>query len=756
MAPDSPSLHDIPVKEASPRSAAAERESHVEIDRLFAETLQRAAEFNRHIDKPTLRRAFRFAAERHRGHFRRSGDPFILHSLEVMRALTDMRLDTQTLAAGLLHDVVEDTDTPIAEIEVQFGEDVALIVDGVTKISGFKLRGREERQVDTFRKMLLSIAKDVRVIIVKFADRLHNMRTLDYLDPDQQQRIARETLDVYAPLAHRFGMARIRRELEDLAFSYVAPEAHHDIAGRVDGLRDELSAHIDELQAGIATELRTRDIDAEVQGRIKHLYSIHRKMTTQNKDFDDIYDLLAMRVVVDSVDDCYHVMAILHQAYRPLHGRFKDYVANAKHNGYQSLHTTIYSHRDRIVEVQIRTGKMHQVAEEGIARHWLYKEGRVTHDIDQQTRWVKQFLEWADEIQDPREFVEQLKIDLFPDEVFVQTPKGDVIGLPKGGTALDFAFAVHTEVGLHATTAVVNGRIAQLGYELHSSDTVKITTAPAQKPKRDWLSMVRTSKARSRIRRFLREQSYAFDIEIGTSLLDRRFRKARIQLTDDDWAAAALAFDVVDREHLLAAVGGGDISVDRVMDHLRPQAQEQPRKSGAEDEAEVTVLHLDDPMLRYAQCCNPVPGDPVFGFITRGRGLSVHHRDCPNAPGLHAEPDRIIPVAWDTPEEEQAGGPFKAAIIAKSSDRVGVLSQVTATISDAGANIRHADARTQGEDGHMSFVIEVRDLKQLRRVISKVRLVGGVTEVHRIASTEDEDELRALIDGKPFHMDEEE
>lgn len=753
-------LADIPVQPAGPRPPERQMfDGKKSFDALFAEILQLAAESNPHIDKPTLRRAYRFAAERHRDHFRMSGEPFIVHALEVTRTLVEMRLDTQTLAAGLLHDVVEDTDTHLDEIEVQFGEDVALIVDGVTKIGEFQLQNREDRQIDTFRKMLLSIAKDVRVILVKFADRIHNLRTLEHLRKDQQERIARESLDVYAPLAHRFGMARVRRDLEDLSFRFVDPEAYEELRQLLDARREELRTGIEIMRTEVVSALQTHGIDAEVEWRIKHLYSVYRKMTAQRRSFDEIYDLLAMRIIVNNVDDCYKVMAYLHQAYRPMHGRFKDYIANPKHNGYQSLHTTVHSVDNRIVEVQIRTHRMHQIAEEGIARHWLYKEGRVTHDIDLQTKWVRQFLEWAEEIRDPKEFVEQLKIDLFPDEVFVQTPKGDVISLPKGGTALDFAFAVHTEVGLHAATAIVNGKAEPLGEELDSSDTVKIITSPNQKPSRDWLSMVKTSRARSKIKKWLREQEHVFNLDLGKDLLDRRLRKSRLHLSDADWDKLVESFNVKDREHLYAAVGSGDIAINRILDHLKPQIPEQKRRQDqplSEDEHAITILHLDDPMVRFAQCCHPVPGDPVFGFITRGRGVSVHHRDCPNAETLMRESDRLIDVTWEPQAESETKGPFRTAIVVRSDDRVGILGEVSSAISSAGANIRHAEVRTEISGGYMAFLIEVKDLRQLRRVITKARGVLGVAEVYRVASAQDEDELHSIVQGLPLPAGDEE
>jgi len=749
------SLRNIETPAAGPQDAARRNP-----DVIFAEILRRAAELNPNIDLPTLRRAYLFAARKHEGHMRLSGDPFITHSLEVMRILTDLRLDTQTLAAGLLHDVVEDTGTSLEEVRLHFGEDVALIVDGVTKISGIKLHNREERQIDNFRKMLLSIAKDVRVLLVKFADRLHNMRTLEFLPADKRERIARETLDVHAPLAHRFGMGRIRRELEDLAFKYVDPDAFTQLKARVEQKRDELRDHIDRMQASIEAALRERSIPAEVNGRIKHLYSTYRKMRTQGKAFGEIYDLVAIRVIVDTPNQCYDVLAYLHQTYRPLEGRFKDYIGNPKPNGYQSLHTTVIADHGMVVEVQIRTKKMHQIAEEGIARHWLYKEGHPTEDIDSQTRWVRQFLEWSEDVQDPQEFVEQLKIDLFPDEVFILTPKGDVIILPRGATALDFAFAVHTEVGLHCTTAQVNGAVVPLGHELTSCDRVKIITSATQKPRRDWLGLVKTSRARSRIRRVLREQEYTFNLAVGRDLLDKRLRKMNVHLTDEQWAEMVEAFNMRDRDRLYAAIGGGDISIDRVSDYLRPHEELEKEAEGEETDVDVSggiaLSGVDDPMVRFSRCCNPVPGDPVIGFITRGRGISVHHRDCPNVESLMLEPDRVVPVRWEEPALVGGPGPFKTAIVVKSNDRIGLLSDVTSMISSTGANIRHAEIRTVDDGGHSAFLLEVKNLRQLKRTMAKLRRVPGVTEVYRLASTDDEDELHAMIAGRPLRLDDDE
>ncbi len=749
-----------------PEETEKARAETAQCDRLFAEIMQLASRFDKNIDLPTLRRAYRFASERHKGHFRSSGEPYLVHPVHVARILVDLHLDTQTLAAGLLHDVVEDDlKTPIEEIEVNFGNDVATIVDGVTKISRMQLVSDKENQIDNFRKMLLAVAKDVRVILVKFADRLHNLRTLDFLPPEKRLRIARETLDVYTPLAHRFGMARVRRELEELAFRYADPEAYARLEAQVAQRKDEYWNAIEQFCEEIREGLSKRGMPAEVSGRVKHLYSIHNKMVSEGKDLSEIYDLLGVRIIVETADQCYDALAYLHQHYRPLEGRFKDYIGNPKSNGYQSLHTTVTNNQRTVVEVQIRTREMHEVAEEGIARHWLYKEGRATGEIDAQMRWVRQFLEWSKVIRDPNEFYEQLKIDLFPDEIFALTPKGDVIPLPKGATALDFAFAVHTEVGLHASGAIVGGRIVPLGYELQTSDSVRIITSANQKPSRDWLNLVKTAKARTRVKQWLRQAEFALNVEIGRDLVEKRLKKAGLVIAEEEWGAVASAFNTKDREHLFAAVGAGDVAPERVFDHIRSMIAPAPTKEEAapkelpatDSEAGGIVLSgMDNPLVRIARCCNPVPGDPVLGFITRGRGLTVHHRECPNIRQLKEDAGRLIPVRWEAKDVIGGAGPFKTAIIVKGSDRVGLLSNVTSTIASTGANIRHAEIRTLPDGAHSAFLLEVKNLKQLKRVISKLRKVPNVVEVHRLATEgDDEDELRAMIAGSPLPFVEE-
>jgi GTP pyrophosphokinase len=745
------------------QTIGAHRADTANCDRLFAEIMQLAARFDKHIDLPTLRRAYRFASERHKAHVRSSGEPYLVHPVHIARILVDLHLDTQTIAAGLLHDVVEDdVGTSIQEIELNFGNEIATIVDGVTKISQMQLHNREERQIDSFRKMLLAVAKDVRVLLVKFADRLHNLRTLDHLPPEKRSRIARETLDVYSPLAHRFGMARVRRELEEVAFRYVDAEAYAELETMVEQRRGELWSSIEHFCDDVRKGLAERGVPIDVSGRLKHLYSIYLKMQTQGKELSEIQDLLGVRIIVDTPDQCYDALAYLHQHYRPLEGRFKDYIGSPKPNGYQSLHTTVTDNQRTVVEVQIRTQKMHEVAEEGIARHWLYKEGRATGDIDAQTRWVRQFLEWSEDVRDPNEFYEQLKIDLFPDEIFALTPKGDVVPLTKGATALDFAFAVHTEVGLHASGANVNGRFVPLGHVLHTSDSVKITRSNSQKPSRDWLGLVKTTKARTKIRQWLRQAEFSLNMDIGCDLVEKRVKKAGLTLTDADWESVAVAFNMKDRDHLYAAVGAGDLAPERVFDHIRsvvgtPSAKETPSpKETQPSDVEVggiVLTGMDNPMVRFAQCCNPVPGDPVLGFITRGRGLTIHHRECPNMPSLREDLGRLISVRWEAKDVVGGAGPFKTAIIVKGSDRVGLLSNVTSTIAATGANIRHAEIRTTPEVAQSAFLLEVKNLKQLKRIISKLQKVPNVTEVHRLAiNGDDEDELRAMIAGNPLPL----
>src|SRR5688572_24414374 len=598
------------------------------------------------LDRDLLARAYRFSEAAHRGQVRNSGDPYITHCVDVAKILADLQLDSITVASGLIHDVVEDTKVTVADVEREFGKDIAAIVDGLTKIAKLPTGGsQEERQVESYRKLLLSVAKDARVIIVKLADRLHNMRTLDWLPPDKRRRIAQETQDLYAPLAHRFGMAKLRWELEDLSFKYLEQDAYKNLAKKVAQKRGEREALIKQMREPLEAALARAGIrNVEVTGRPKHLWSIYKKMQQREKPYEEIYDLLAIRVLVDSVPDCYHALGVIHDGWTPVQERIKDHIAQPKSNGYQSLHTTIFGPGRQLFEIQIRTRVMHRTAEYGIAAHWLYKaDAKRTDALDERLSWFRQVLEWQLDAKNPEEFLELLKLDLYPEEIFVFTPTGDVHQLPKGATPIDFAFAVHTEVGLHCQGAKVNGRISPLSRELKNSETVEILTSPTARPSRDWLAHVRTGRARHKIRQWLRHEEHASSAKIGREMLDREIRRRRLEKpTDDDLQRVAASFNLTDANHVIASLAQGDINVVQVLKALYPDdetATEAPTKQSAFERLVdrmrggtkgVRIQGVDGLMVRYAQCCQPVPGDPVVGYVTCGRGVSIQRSDCPN------------------------------------------------------------------------------------------------------------------------------
>src|SRR6185312_2487850 len=571
-----------------------------------------------------------------RGQKRSSGDDYVLHCVEVAKVLAGLHLDSITVASGLMHDVVEDTAVTVADIEREFGREIAQIVDGVTKISNISFRSTQERQAENYRKLLLSIAKDVRVILIKLADRLHNMRTLDYLPPEKQKRIAQETMDLYAPLAHRFGMAQMRWELEDLSFKYLEPEEYRKLARLVAQKRAEREQLIAQLAVPLEAELHRAGIqNVEISGRPKHLWSIYKKMKQRDKPYDEIYDLLAIRVLVNGVPDCYHALGVIHDGWTPLQERIKDYIAQPKSNGYQSLHTTVFGPGRQLFEVQIRTYEMHRTADYGIAAHWLYKENAKSADeLDRALGWFRQVLELQLDAKTPDEFLEFLKLDLYQDEIFVFTPTGDVIQLPKGATPIDFAFAVHTEVGSHCQGAKVNGKIAPLSRQLRNSDTVEILTSPTARPSRDWLSHVRTGRARHKIRQWIRIEEQSTSAKLGHEIMEREFKRRRLQRPDDAaLARAAKALNLNDARHLIASIGQGDVQVMQVLKLLFPDldsGQEMPQRTSAFERLVqrmrggskgVRIQGVDGLMVRYSQCCQPVPGDPVVGYVTRGRGV---------------------------------------------------------------------------------------------------------------------------------------
>ena len=693
------------------------------------------------LDLPLLVRAYDFSDKAHEGQTRRSGERYVTHCIEVARILADLGLDSVTVASGLIHDVVEDTAITVADVEREFGREIAEIVDGLTKIGSLSFTSAQERQVENYRKLLLSVAKDARVVIIKLADRLHNMRTLDWLPPEKQRRIALETRDLYAPMAHRFGMARIRWELEDLSFKYLEEEEYRALAKTMGQRRAERESLIAQLRDPIAQALEDAGIrDADVSGRPKHLWSIYKKMRQRERPYEEIYDLLAIRVLVNSVPECYHALGVIHDGWTPLQERIKDYIAQPKSNGYQSLHTTVFGPQRQLFEVQIRTREMHRTAEFGIAAHWRYKEGAASDDLDRKLAWFRQVLELQLDAKTPDEFLEFLKLDLYQDEIFVFTPTGDVIQLPKGATPIDFAFAVHTEVGSHCHGAKVNGRIAPLSRELKNSDTVEILTSPLARPSRDWLSHVRTGRARHKIRQWLRHEEQATSAKVGREILDREIRRRRLPKPDDArLLTAARALNLNDATHLIASVGQGDVQIVAALKAIYPEHEIVPEGEKKPSAFErlvdrmrggskgVRIQGADGLMVRYAQCCQPVPGDPVVGYVTRGRGVSIHRADCPNLLFLAHEPERRIDIDW----QEQAGERFVIRLTLEGYDRRGLYADVATALGSTGTEIRSLELRTT--DGRVTgaVLVEVENLAHLQKIIKAARRVKGVTEVAR-------------------------
>lgn len=704
------------------------------------------------LDHELLVKAYRFSVAAHAGQVRRSGEPYVSHCVEVAHILADLQLDTTTVTSGLLHDIVEDTDVTVADVEREFGPEIAAIVDGLTKIANLPLSSREERQVENYRKLLLSIAKDARVILIKLADRLHNMRTLEWLAPEKRRRIAQETRDLYAPLAHRFGMAKMRWELEDLAFKHLEPESYKTLAKLVAAKRGERESLISQLNEPLLKRLEAAGIpDVEVTGRPKHLWSIYKKMQQRDRPYEDIYDLLAIRVIVPNVLECYHALGVIHDGWTPVQERIKDYIAQPKSNGYQSLHTTVFGPGRQLFEIQIRTRDMHRTADFGIAAHWLYKESSKNADeLDRHLAWFRQVLELQLDAETPGEFLEFLKLDLYQDEIFVFTPTGDVIQLPKGATPLDFAFAVHTQVGARCSGAKINGRIAPLSRELKNSETVEVLTSPNAKPSRDWLAHVRTGRARHKIRQMLRLEERSSAMRLGREIIERELRRRRLPKADDNALMSAVRLlKVKDANQLIASVGAGDIHVMQVLKALHPElesATEIPEKPSTfgrlVDRVRglgkgVRIQGADGLLVRYAQCCQPVPGDPVVGYVTRGRGVSIHRGDCPNLLLLAHEPERRLEIDW----HEMAGERFVVRLAMEGIDRRGLYADVAAAVSATGTDIKSLELKTT--DGRVTGIalVEVENLAHLERIVKAARRVKGINAVSRRENiTADEEE----------------
>jgi GTP pyrophosphokinase len=704
-----------------------------ELARAVAPLLER-------LDLDLLTRAYRASAQAHSGQKRKSGEDFLSHSVAVATILAEHQMDSTTIAAALLHDVVEDSNVSIDEIRRDFGPEVAELVDGLTKLSGLTFRSAEEAQAENYRKLLLSIAKDARVIIIKLADRLHNMRTLEHLSEEQQRRIALETQEIYAPLAHRFGMAGVKAELEDLAFKFLEPEEYRALIKKIQARRTERDQTIERLRVPLTEELKRAGLtDFEITGRPKNLWSIHKKMKRRDKPFEEIYDLLAMRVLVGSVADCYHALGVIHHQWTPLQERIKDYIASPKSNGYQSLHTTVFGPGGQLYEIQIRTGEMHRTAEYGIAAHWLFKEGKAPDEFDRHLAWFRQLLELQQDAHSPEEFLEFLKVDLYQDEIFVFTPRGDVKQLPKDATPIDFAFTVHTEVGFHCSGARVNGRIAPLHRPLKNGDSVEVLTSPQARPSRDWLAHVRTGRARHKIRQWIRLEEHARSVGLGREILDREIRRRRLPpAAPDQLARAAAALSVGSADQLEAVLGRGDVALGLVMRALYPDLPAEdlqaPKPTAFGRVIQrlrlgrgIRIQGVDGLMVRYAQCCQPVPGDPVVGYVTQGRGISIHRSDCPNLLPLSAEGERRVEIDW----QESQGETFVVRLAVEGEDRRSLYADICEAVNQTGTNIRRAELASKDGAVFGHLLVEVENYTHLNKVLRAVRRVKGVTEIAR-------------------------
>ena len=706
--------------------------------------VDRVLSYNPNADIDLIRKAYVFSAKVHIGQVRLSGEPYLIHPLEVAGILTQLKLDAASVVTGLLHDTVEDTLTNIKDIQENFGEEVAQLVDGLTKISKISLKSAEEGHAENFRKMILAMVKDIRVILIKLADRLHNMRTLQYHSPEKQAEIAQETLDIYAPLANRLGIDWMKSELQDLAFRYLHPDIYEDIKRKIAKREKERSSYIDEVKRTLMKKLYENHIEGEVAGRIKQIYSIYEKMRDQNIDFDQVYDITAFRVVVNTIKDCYDVLGIIHSIWKPIPGKFKDYIGLPKENMYQSLHTSVIGPLGQRIEIQIRTHEMHRIAEEGIAAHWKYKEGKVEEADDKRFTWLRQLLEWQHDLKDDAEFIESVKVDLFPNEVYIFTPKGSVKQFPLGATPVDFAYSIHSDVGNHCIGARVSGKIVPLKYELRSGDTVEILTSPNQKPSKDWLKFVKTSRAKTKIRQWFKTEEREKSIALGKEILEKEFRKYDLQqvklVKSGEMAKVATDFSFQGVDDLIAAVGYGKITANQIIGKIIPQERlEQPKEK--EEGSFKRILHkftrgpkeallikgVDNVMVRYAGCCNPLPGDKVIGYITRGRGVTIHAVDCPNT--MEDDPNRRVQVEWDSTREYS----YPVRIRVYSEDKKGLLAEISSSMSSNEANINNARVDTTDERRAVgTFEVEIRDLNHLKKVIKALEKIKGVLRVERM------------------------
>src|ERR1700694_4614661 len=716
----------------------------------FRELMKRIQENRPQDDLSIVKKAYDSSLKHHEGQTRASGEPYLIHPLEVAMVLADMKMDPVAIAAGLLHDSVEDTSVTIVDIRKEFGEQVAHIVEGVTKISAIDFATREEQQAENLRKMMLAMVDDIRVVLIKLADRLHNMRTLEHLPADRQNKIAQETLEIYAPIAHRLGMGKIRGELEDLGFRFLDPVGYEQVEKSVNARRKEGEAFLATMQRTISDKLKEAGIQARVENRIKRLYSIHKKLQKQRISVDQVYDLCAMRVITRSLQDCYAVLGIIHNLWRPVPGRIKDFIAMPRPNFYQSLHTSVITEDGTPFEIQIRTEEMHKMAEEGIAAHWKYKDGPVSAQDEQRLAWLRQVVEWQRDVSDPSEFLSTLKVDLYPEEVYTFTPKGKVVVLPRDATPVDFAYSVHTEVGHTCVGAKVNGRMVPLRHKLHSGDIVEILTQPGHKPSRDWLGLVKSTRRRNKIKHWLNVHQRERAIEIGKKLIEKEARKYRISLKEikeADLQRAAGEYGLGRPDDLMAGIGYGKYSARQVLAKFAPagaepmsETEEQAAAHGftsvvrrvfGGDSNAIVVRGQGDLLVYRARCCNPIRGESIVGYVTRGKGVAVQSVNCPNVTNLLYEPDRRIDVLWAGDKDGQpVSYPVKITLLC--DDRFGMLKQITALISDTHTNIRNIEARSQNGQASVDVVLEIADLKHLQKIMDGVRQIPGVHDVQRL------------------------
>ena len=732
-------------------------------DKELQEILDKIKKYAPNADVTPVIKAYELAKSAHAGVFRKSGEPYIIHPIAVANILADLELDMEVIAAGLLHDVVEDTPYTYEDITELFGKDIADLVDGVTKLGKIKYQTKEESQAENLRKMFLAMAKDIRVILIKLADRLHNMRTLKFMPEEKAKYKAKETLEIYGGIAHRIGISKIKWELEDLALKYIDPEGYRELSDKITMKRSQRQEYIDKIVHLLEEKFKEVDINCEVSGRPKHFYSIYKKMKKKNKTFEEIYDLTAVRIIVDTVKDCYAVLGMVHTMWIPMPGRFKDYIAMPKPNLYQSLHTTVIGPDGEPVEIQIRTHEMHEIAENGIAAHWKYKEGITGNQdakMEQKLKWLRQMMEWEKDVQDPHEFLDALKDDVFNSQVYVFTPKGDVIELPAGSTPIDFAYRVHTNVGNKCTGAKINGKIVPINYKLQNGEIVEvITSSNSTGPSRDWLNIVQTPTARNRIRQWFKKERREENIERGTDILEKEFKRYNIPYKNSRIQKflnqVAKKFNQPTLEDLIATIGYGGIATSQVMPKVRDfynkevnRQEKEKRMQEKEDKIKknfdeheyakkrkkkdngITVKGLDNILVRFAKCCNPLPGDDIVGYITKGRGVAIHRRDCPNIK-LDDEflQNRLVEVEWNNPEKSKFEGEVKIIAV----DRVGLLNDIIHVVSMEKLSISGINCRVLKDNtANISLLVEVNDISELKQLMKKIKSIPGVDDVSRM------------------------